>query len=579
MNCQQCVRLIALTAVLFGCQYSDRPVERIPMFVAETADDEKPWTDAEFLNDPENFQFAIVADLHGGYRRGIFEDAVTKLNLMQPEFVLSVGDLIAGYTEDLQTIDAQWAQFEERVAPLGMKFFFVPGNHDLSNLVMTQNWEKRFGQSYYHFIYRGVLFLCLNSEDPPDTHMSDAQIDYVGKVLADNTDVRWTFAFLHKPLWLEQETGWEKIEAMLAGRPHTVLAGHHHTYTRYERHGQSYIRLGTTGGGSSLSGPTKGKFDHITWVTVTDKGPVIANLALEGILDENIVTEESMRLVEFLTSKQWLNVGSIVVDANGFSTGTVEIALSNQGNHPLRLRGQFRQHPQLQLSDYDIDLTLEPGTAESFRVSISAADPISLSELHPLELKISGIYHPPGRLPIVAEVVHQVDFHNTWQGPEMIRNGSFVQGLEGWITDTRTEESGTLSAEFGMLNADVAVADPVWALVTHQSVGTLKRGVDYQVAFSAKSRTQPGLITIVMKDATSLSGNVPIRVDGQVKDRHLTSLTTSMKPYTMSFRIETDEDIEQGALMFVFAKENEVTIDEVSLRTILAGNEPRGSNQ
>jgi hypothetical protein len=42
----------------------------------------KPWTNLEFYNDPENFQFALVSDLWGGYREGIFDDAVKKLNLL-----------------------------------------------------------------------------------------------------------------------------------------------------------------------------------------------------------------------------------------------------------------------------------------------------------------------------------------------------------------------------------------------------------------------------------------------------------------------------------------------------------------
>src|SRR5688500_14050013 len=49
------------------------------------------WNDA-----PEEFRFAIVSDRTGAHRDGIFSQAVEKLNLMQPEFVLSVGDLIEG---------------------------------------------------------------------------------------------------------------------------------------------------------------------------------------------------------------------------------------------------------------------------------------------------------------------------------------------------------------------------------------------------------------------------------------------------------------------------------------------------
>ncbi len=559
---------IIMAILLFGCQHPVGQIDSSPVFISPETGSGKPWTSLDFLNDPDDFQFAIVADLHGGYRSGVFEDAVGKVNLMQPEFVLSVGDLIAGYTEDETTIDSQWAEFEERLAPLGMKFFFVPGNHDLSNLTMTREWEERFGRTFYHFIYRNVLFLCLNSEDPPDTHIGDEQIAYVGKVLAENPDVRWTFTFVHKPLWLEKDTGWEKIEALLAGRPHTVLAGHHHTYTKYQRHGQSYIRLATTGGASQLGGPDQGQFDHITWVTVTDKGPIIANLALDGILDENVATEDSIQLLETLMSGRWLDIGSVVVESGGFTKGTVNINLTNSSAVPLNVRGDFKPHSQLALSKGSIDVTVSPGATETVTVGIKAALPIKLGDLVPVELKISAIYDAPGRLPIVSDGTYQIDFHHSWQGPERIRNGGFTQGMEAWQTATKTPESGTVSGESENLEVSVSLADPAWAIVAFQPVGTLKAGVDYQLSFSARGVGQPGVISAVFKNGFAAGPNVPIRVDGQAKEYHLTSLTTSMAGYMLNFQIDGAEDIEAATFMLILSQENEVIVDDVSLRSV-----------
>jgi len=98
-----------------------------------------PWTHLEWNDDPANFQFAIVADRTGGHRKGVFEDAVGKLNLLQPEFVMSVGDLIEGYTEDVPLIRDQWEEFQGFVDALEMSFFYVPGNHDITNLVQVED--------------------------------------------------------------------------------------------------------------------------------------------------------------------------------------------------------------------------------------------------------------------------------------------------------------------------------------------------------------------------------------------------------------------------------------------------------
>ncbi|MBI2877176.1 MAG: metallophosphoesterase [Candidatus Tectomicrobia bacterium] len=156
------------------------------------------------------------------------------LNLLQPEFVMSVGDLIEGYSQDEQEVDQQWGEIQSFVSRLQMPFFYVPGNHDISNPMQARKWEQRFGRSYYHFVYRNVLFLCLNTEYPLHSHINDEQVAYVKEALEENKNVRWTLVFMHKPLWRIEELGWTKVDALLQGRPYTVIAGHIHNYLKFE---------------------------------------------------------------------------------------------------------------------------------------------------------------------------------------------------------------------------------------------------------------------------------------------------------------------------------------------------------
>ena len=64
---------------------------------------------------------------------------------------MSVGDLIEGGSEDREIVDAEWEEFVSFVEALEMPFFYVPGNHDISNQVMADVWQERFGRSYYSF--------------------------------------------------------------------------------------------------------------------------------------------------------------------------------------------------------------------------------------------------------------------------------------------------------------------------------------------------------------------------------------------------------------------------------------------
>jgi predicted phosphodiesterase len=259
--------------------------------------EKNPWTSLTPNADPNQFQFVVVSDRTGGHRDKIFSRAVQQINLMQPEFVVSVGDLIEGYSTDDEKLKAQWAEFDGYVKKLEMPFFYVPGNHDIGNREELAMWGGRYGKSYYSFVYKNVLFLCLNSEDGPQGNkMSPEQVEFVKKELETKRDVQWTMIFLHKPIWTaadQEKAGWAECERALAGRKYTVFCGHVHRYQKFVRNGMNYYQLATTGGGSKLRGVPYGEFDQIAWITMKPDGPRIANILLDGLLPENLTVPES----------------------------------------------------------------------------------------------------------------------------------------------------------------------------------------------------------------------------------------------------------------------------------------------
>ena len=94
----------------------------------------KPWTSKRFQNDSNEFQFVIIGDRTGGANaQGTFNLAVDQLNLLQPEFVINVGDAIEGYSDDKAKLNAEWDEFDRMVEKLNMPFFRTPGNHDIAN--------------------------------------------------------------------------------------------------------------------------------------------------------------------------------------------------------------------------------------------------------------------------------------------------------------------------------------------------------------------------------------------------------------------------------------------------------------
>jgi hypothetical protein len=255
-------------------------------------EDRNPVTHLRWNDDADEFRFAIVSDRTGGHRAEIFSQAVEKLNLMQPEFVLSVGDLIEGGKKSDEKLNAEWKEFDSFANKLTMPFFYVPGNHDAAAKETAKIWEGKLGRRYYHFVYRNVLFLILNTNDPPGSQaVGKDQIAWAAKTLKANADVRWTIVSLHHPVWTASngaKNGWGDVEKLLKGRNYTVFCGHVHRYEKFVRQGMNYYQLATTGGSSKVRGIEYGEFDHITWVTMKKDGPLLANILLDSILPEDL---------------------------------------------------------------------------------------------------------------------------------------------------------------------------------------------------------------------------------------------------------------------------------------------------
>ena len=128
----------------------------------------KPWTSKAFNDHRGNFQFAIIGDRTGGANvKGTFKIAISLLNLLQPEFVINVGDLIEGYSNEKSDLNAEWDATDSMLNALQMPLFRTPCNHDIANKVAQQVWRERYGAAYYYFVYDDTLFLVLDSENPP----------------------------------------------------------------------------------------------------------------------------------------------------------------------------------------------------------------------------------------------------------------------------------------------------------------------------------------------------------------------------------------------------------------------------
>ena len=272
-------------------------------------------------------RFSVIGDRTGLARPGVFGQALRQIAWLQPDFVLSVGDLIEGYTRDKATIEAEWLEVEGEIDGAGVPLVYVLGNHEVNNTETLEAWKKRRGAGYYAFRYKNALFVVLNTEEKqteiPDrvisqyrglvdlmkveparaetdvaamiaagrvpryekeeVAFSDAQVGFVADALARHADVGWTFVVMHRPAWKMVSPSFPRIQSLLKGRPHTVFAGHTHYFEHEVIDGHDYVNMATTGGVQQKAGP--GTMDHTLMVTMSPRGPAFANIRMTGLWD------------------------------------------------------------------------------------------------------------------------------------------------------------------------------------------------------------------------------------------------------------------------------------------------------
>ena len=397
-----CLALILGTITIVTAQTPNFP-ERMPIV-------ERPFSD-----DPDKFSFAIIGDkTGGGYDKWhIFDRAIDEINVLKPDFAIMVGDLIQGYTSDVTQVETEWKEFWQHESDLIVPFLPLPGNHDITNPMMYDYWQKHLGRTYSAFTYKGCLFLLLNTEEkhslPEDsegwtgTWFGDAQIAYITDKLVQHKDVRHTFVMLHKPAWLHEDSGWSQFEDALADRAYTVFAGHYHNLTLHTRNDRRYFVLGATGGGFTQREVREyGAFDHYSIVTVDGNEINVAIVEPGNIYSADLSTAEfKEKLRDLITLKSQLKIEPELLSSNG----KLEIALKNKLEKDVEVDLVFHSSENWQIAPNQLAFVLKPGQDATGSVVLSAAS----EALLPLPIYDYSVLYGGEQLYRRTEMVYPVE--------------------------------------------------------------------------------------------------------------------------------------------------------------------------
>lgn len=318
------------------------------------------------------FHFIVFGDRTGGPAEGIkvLAQAVEDSNLLDPDLVMTVGDLVNGYNQTSEWMK-QMEEYQSTMGKLKMPWFPVAGNHDIywrrkdaKNLEPKpareheESYEKHFGPLWYWFEHKNTAFLTLFSDegnpdgrernfgDREQQQISKTQLNWIATELEKMKRLQHVFVFLHHPFWWGERypgSNWDEVHQLLVknGNVRAVIAGHIHQM-RYDgvRDGIGYYALATTGGSLTpgMQYEYYGLLHQFNVVTVRSNGFSMASIPVGGVFDPRQFTPQ--RHLEVEAARYLLQEfisPPIAVKLDGSASAVCRLAVTNPCALPIEV--------------------------------------------------------------------------------------------------------------------------------------------------------------------------------------------------------------------------------------------------
>lgn len=343
--------------------------------------------------------FAIFGDRTGGPAEGIevLSQAVDDVNLLVPELVMTVGDLVEGYGNTASWLE-EAREYKSVMDRLDCPWFPVAGNHDTywrndtqeaTRLEHDGEYESHFGPLWYAFRHKSAWFVVLYTDeghpetgkkgfkDPEEQRISPEQLAWLEETLQRSAEAEHVFVFVHHPRWIGGGYGddWDRVHRLLAdaGNVEAVFAGHIH-HMRYDgvRDGIEYFTLATVGAVIPGSVPEAGYLHEYHLVTVRKDRLGVATFPVGSAMNPRAITPEVGDEAELLarTRRPRNYWSTVAIHADDTFGGHWELEVENTVSRPIEMT--WSAHSDDSRWHFGPDhghLTLAPGARERFSLA------------------------------------------------------------------------------------------------------------------------------------------------------------------------------------------------------------------
>jgi len=365
-----------------------------------------PWTSAPAVSG-DDYRFIVAGDITGGEEPGVLAEAVLRINELSPDFVITVGDLIDGYTTDSLRAEKQWDDFLQVIGNLEMPFFFAAGNHDITNPLLEDIWNRRFGCLWYSFNVGSSLFIVINPAGNDNAGFDAGQLEYFKNRLENHNAGAPVFIFMHYPAReMVHNHYFGEFSRLLARHNAFWFCGHEHRYVYEKINGQPHIMLaGLATGGPGMRGHKLGEYHNLMQISVRGSEVRIANLDLAGLLPVDAVNPSTIKQVDVLRRGSWAEAEVVYSTDRMVSSVFTRMLLKNEGEFPLHVSGSFSSFNELSINPVRIDTLIQPGKTSLIPVEFSSPEKFDIAGLNGITFNSTAEFYQPG---VALKTTHEL---------------------------------------------------------------------------------------------------------------------------------------------------------------------------
>ncbi len=245
-----------------------------------------------------DFRFIVIGDSRPSRTNEplpvAFSQILKEVSLINPDFVIHLGDFIWGYGDSANEIKKEFLGFKNLMDLQGFKYYLAPGNHDLPYRDALGIYRRILGPTYYSFAYSSTAFFVVNTDEwePIAATLGSRQLDWLESETRKHKDANPKFLLLHRPPFVahdfpyffsvykergtELHKGEESRRLMKILRENGVnyvFCSHKHIYHYYDFDGIKQFISG--GAGADTPNPEDGGFYNYLIVKVKGEIPEV----------------------------------------------------------------------------------------------------------------------------------------------------------------------------------------------------------------------------------------------------------------------------------------------------------------